>query len=117
MLLVSWKRLKAFPSLARKRPYLVFAGAFVVVFSIAFSFVGNFGILARQRTQMLPAATVFLGLPLVESRRRRRNAEANEQGSEVYRGPQTVIVEPGAVVLGASSRQSTVASSDQQVGS
>jgi hypothetical protein len=69
LFLLSWKRLRGFPRLALKRPYLVFVSAYVLVFAIAFSYVGNFGILTRQRTQMLPAAIVLLALPVVARRR------------------------------------------------
>lgn len=59
----SWRRLLTFPLLALRRPFLVFVGAYVVVFSVGFSYVANFGILARQRTQMLPMVLVLLALP------------------------------------------------------
>lgn len=49
-------------SLARY-PYLVYCLAFAFTFFIAFSYIGNFGILARQRTQMLPLALTMLAMP------------------------------------------------------
>lgn len=70
---VSWRRLLSFPKLALKRPFLVFAGTYVVVFAIGFSYLANFGILARQRTQMLPIVMVLLALPVaIPARRKNR---------------------------------------------
>lgn len=59
----SWRRLIAFPKLALRRPFLIFAAAFILVFSMGFSFVGNFGILARQRTQVMPMVLMLLAIP------------------------------------------------------
>jgi hypothetical protein len=58
-------RLRRLPSLLRRHSYLVMSLAFIVGFVYAFSAVANFGILARQRTQMLPFLLVFLALPAV----------------------------------------------------
>ena len=63
LLVASWRRVLSFPRLALRRPYLVYAAGFVVAFSVGFSFVGNFGILARQRTQMIPMVLILLALP------------------------------------------------------
>ena len=51
---VGHRRLRTWVRAAPTRPYLVFAAAYALVFIVAFSYIGNFGILARQRTQMLP---------------------------------------------------------------
>lgn len=48
---------------ARRRPYVAFAIAFTAVFIIAFSAIGNFGILTRQRVQVLPLYLVLLAIP------------------------------------------------------
>lgn len=75
LFVASWRRLLSFPSLAMRRPFLVFAGAYVMVFAIGFSYLANFGILARQRTQMLPMVMVLLALPVLSTAapRRRKN--------------------------------------------
>jgi hypothetical protein len=49
----------------RSRPYVAFALTFVLVFVAAFGVISNFGILARQRTQVLPFVFVLLSLPAV----------------------------------------------------
>lgn len=54
--LLSW--LRTVP----KRPYLVYAVVFALVFVVAFSYIGNFGILARQRVQMMPLALTMIGM-------------------------------------------------------
>ena len=59
----SWRRFLQFPMNMRKRPYLAFAAAYTVMFIFAFSSIANFGILARQRVQMLPFAFVLAALP------------------------------------------------------
>ncbi len=59
----SWRRVASGFVMMLRRPYLVFVGVFAVVFITAFSFIGNFGILTRQRTQLLPLAFVFLAMP------------------------------------------------------
>jgi uncharacterized membrane protein len=69
---LSWRRLLSFPKLAARRPYLVFCMAYVVAFVIGFSFIANFGILARQRVQALPALLVLVALPAVVSKGRAR---------------------------------------------
>jgi hypothetical protein len=45
---------------SRGIPYAAFALAFVLLFSVGFSGVANFGILVRQRTQLLPIFLVLL---------------------------------------------------------
>lgn len=76
--LVTW--LKALP----QRPYLVFSATFAMVFIVTFSYIGNFGILARQRTQMFPLALTALAMTpaprragsLLAPKRRSREREA-----------------------------------------
>jgi hypothetical protein len=48
---------------AREQPYLLFCATYALLFCIAFSNIGNLGILARQRVQLLPFVLVFLCLP------------------------------------------------------
>lgn len=60
---ISWRRIASFPSLALRRPFLLYCLSYVVLFSVGFSFIGNFGILARQRSLALPILLVFLALP------------------------------------------------------
>ena len=44
--------------------YISFVVCYTLVFTFAFSAVGNFGILVRQRTQLLPFFVVLLALPV-----------------------------------------------------
>jgi hypothetical protein len=62
---LSWRRLARIPKLILTTPYVAFAASMILVFCYAFSVIGNFGILARQRSQLLPFLFVFLALPLV----------------------------------------------------
>lgn len=45
-------------------PYLVFSAVFAVLFILSFSSFGNFGLLARERVQVLPFALVLAALPV-----------------------------------------------------
>lgn len=77
-LLMAWlfwryrSSLRQLPRLMRENPYVTFAVVFVIAFTLAFAGFGNFGILARQRTLMLPFVLVVLALPV----RRPRAAQA-----------------------------------------
>jgi hypothetical protein len=63
LLLGSVRRLGAVPRLTRDRPYVMLALVYTLLFCMAFSSLGNFGILTRQRVQLLPIALVLLALP------------------------------------------------------
>lgn len=63
LVFVSRRRLITWARTVTRRPYLVYAGAFAFVFVLAFSYIGNFGILARQRTQMLPLLFTLVAMP------------------------------------------------------
>lgn len=58
----SWRRLIRLPVEVVRRPYVAFAVAYTFGFVYAFSSVANFGVLARQRVQLLPLALVILCL-------------------------------------------------------
>jgi hypothetical protein len=70
--LASARRFKQLPGLLRHNPYVIVSAVYVLTFVWAFSAISNFGILARQRTQVLPFLFVFLALPAVVERRRGR---------------------------------------------
>ncbi len=63
LLVVSRRRILTWLRTVIRRPYLVYAAAFAFVFVLAFSYIGNFGILARQRTQMLPLLFTLVAMP------------------------------------------------------
>jgi len=50
-------------------PYAAFAATFTVLFIFAFSAFSNFGILVRQRTQVLPLVLVLVALPVASADR------------------------------------------------
>jgi hypothetical protein len=64
----SWSRLRGVRRRIRKQPYIAYSLAFIAVFIFAFSNFSNFGILARERAQMLPLFLVLLALPKVPRR-------------------------------------------------
>jgi hypothetical protein len=80
LVLTSLGRYRQLPGLIRRNPYLLFAATYLLTFVWAFSAISNFGILARQRTQVLPFLFIFLALPAVErlKGRRRRAIDAAE---------------------------------------
>lgn len=47
----------------RRRPYMAFILVYLALFVFAFSTIANFGILARERTQLLPFFLVLLVIP------------------------------------------------------
>lgn len=61
--LLALPRIRLLPRLARTHPYALFAAVFAVLFIVAFSTLGNFGIIVRQRVQLYPFAAVLLCLP------------------------------------------------------
>jgi hypothetical protein len=63
LLVATSARLATLPRLLLRRPYVAMAAAYSLGFVIAFSNVGNFGILTRQRAQLLPFLLVLFALP------------------------------------------------------
>lgn len=67
MIWLSWRyraSLRQVPRQLRLNPYVIFAVVYALAFVLAFAGFGNFGILARQRTLMIPLALVMLALPV-----------------------------------------------------
>jgi hypothetical protein len=65
LLFASRRRLRRLLVLARQRPYVTLVLIYSVLFAIAFSSLGNFGILTRQRVQLFPFFLTLLALPAV----------------------------------------------------
>jgi hypothetical protein len=63
LVLAALPRLATLPRRLLRTPYVVVATAYSLGFIVAFSNVGNFGILTRQRAQLLPMLLVLLALP------------------------------------------------------
>jgi hypothetical protein len=57
------KRLRSVPRMLRTTPYVAYCLAYALAFVFAFSSFSNFGILARQRVQMMPFLLVLIALP------------------------------------------------------
>ncbi len=57
------RRLVRLPRETVRRPYVAFALVYTCAFIYAFSSIANFGLLARQRAQLLPIAFVMLCIP------------------------------------------------------
>ena len=70
---------------ATRRAYVMLATTYTLGFVIAFSNVGNFGILTRQRAQLIPFLIVLLCLPLT------RRQEAAEEAAEVASAPRGLV--------------------------
>jgi hypothetical protein len=96
----SWRRLKKLPRALLNEPYVMYAMAATLMFCFIFSYVANFGLLARQRTQIFPFLFVlvaFIPDPRPKgSRRQRREREAAEsprpagRRAQIYTGPDPV---------------------------
>jgi hypothetical protein len=63
-----WRRLRSIPGDLRREPYVAYCLGITLTFVYAFSSFSNFGILARQRCQVLP---FFLVLICLEQYRRK----------------------------------------------
>jgi hypothetical protein len=71
------KRLRRIIPVSLANAYVVFAFVYSAVFIYAFSVVGNFGIVSRQRVQLYPFIFVLLALPpVVGEVKRRRSTRA-----------------------------------------
>lgn len=70
-------RLLRLPRYVFQVPYVAYALTYTVMFVIAFSSIANFGILTRQRTQVLPLLLVLLVTP-----GERRSRAATSRGGE-----------------------------------
>jgi hypothetical protein len=67
----------------RRWPYVVFVLVYSALFVVAFSSISNFGILARERTQLLPFFLVLLAVPA--GRRRPAPTPAVERRADAGR--------------------------------
>lgn len=73
---LSIRRIGQVPRLLRGHAYVVMALIYVISFIIAFSSLGNFGLLVRERVMVLPLLFVLLALP----RKTRADARRREDG-------------------------------------
>ena len=59
----SWRRLWTALRRLRSSPFITMSAAYIAMFCYAFSAIANFGILARERVQVLPILFILLALP------------------------------------------------------
>ncbi len=83
----SLPRMVTLPRLMLRRPYVTFALTYTLGFVIAFANIGNFGILARQRSQLLPLFAVLLCLPPVRRALAPAPAAARDEAATGDRHP------------------------------
>jgi hypothetical protein len=62
-LALAWRRILTMVRVARRTPYLLLCAVYSMGFIVAFSSFGNFGILVRQRVQLLPFVLALACLP------------------------------------------------------
>ena len=74
--IAGWRRLLSIPKRVRPEPYVALALAFVLMFIFAFGTIANFGILARERSQMMPYVFVLLSLTAVAATAKRETPRA-----------------------------------------
>jgi hypothetical protein len=85
LLYLSLPRLLRLPRELLRSPYIAFSVVFASAFVFAFSTIANFGILARERTQVLPVLFVLMSIaPRVrdDGRRPRRARRGAGRGSD-----------------------------------
>jgi hypothetical protein len=82
LVVVSWRRLLSVPWRLRAQPYVALSLAFVLVFFFVFAVISNFGILARERTMMLPFVLALLSVPALS-----RNTRAKKPVTAARRAP------------------------------
>jgi hypothetical protein len=78
-----WRWILTAISSIRRQPYVAFAAAYLAMSIIAFSSFANFGILARERVQILPMLFVLLSIPPPSWRPRIGATQAELAGGRV----------------------------------
>lgn len=68
---ISWRRLANTWTSLRRVPYVAFVVPTSMMFGLAYTAIGNLGILTRQRSLLLPVLVVLWCLPPIHSARRR----------------------------------------------
>jgi len=97
LFLLAPRRLGAIPRQVLRLPYAAFSATFAILFIYAFSAIGNFGILVRQRTQVFPLLLVLAALPL-------RNQGTSETGTPTGSATPTRPAKPATTVTQRQAR-------------
>lgn len=79
----SWRRLAGATKAALENPYILLCVCYTLLFVYVFSSFANYGILVRQRVQVLPFVLVLLAMPPLPRRRR----QGFEAGAAASRAP------------------------------
>ena len=87
LFIINAHRIARVPRDMIRYPYIGFAVLYMLVFAFAFSSISNFGILVRQRTQLLPIATILLCTPSVRTLFWSRRQELLQKRSDSGLGP------------------------------
>ena len=91
------RRLRSIPSLIVRYPYIAFCLGYMLVFIVAFSNIGNAGILARQRVQVLPMTLTIAAMPIAarartkSEKRRTHRDETQRSYADDPRGAEPVL--------------------------
>jgi hypothetical protein len=91
----------------RRLPYLTMVSAYSLMFTVAFSNVSNFGILARQRAQLFPFLLVVLAVPFIRVKGAPNQPQPRSSPSDHPEGSGRVAVQ--ATLQGASAARSELA--------
>lgn len=103
LLVLSIPRLWSIRYVALRRPYIALVSAYTLGFTVAYSSIGNFGILVRQRSQLLPFLVVLLCLPTAaELIRRSREGRSEEDRPPSARSRATTQAADGPPSAGAA---------------
>ena len=78
LVVASWRRLRRWPGSAWRRQILIFGAVYSLMFIVAFSSIANAGILARQRSQMLPLFFLAFAVPATRWWRERPAEDADQ---------------------------------------
>ena len=81
---MSWRRIWGAATRLRRQPYITYAAAYLAMFCYAFAALANFGILARERVQVIPMFFVLLAVPPA-----RRKAADDQPAQVAHRAPGT----------------------------
>jgi hypothetical protein len=77
LVVLSWRRIIRIPRMCLRNPFVAFATGYTAVFIFAFSSISNFGILARERSQLFPVLFILMAIP-----KREKGVTASEEASE-----------------------------------
>lgn len=101
----SWRRLRRLPHFLVRNPYVMFTFMYCALFILAFANFSNFGILARERTQMLPMVLVLLALPSTEVQKGIQKSAVETERAVVHAGRSRDLRRYGASRRGSALSQ------------